>query len=138
MIKTNLSQTQSNVSTFDLKYNRTFEDAILQNGYNGATQGNGTLDSQWPVCVACAMLQRSLMRTNTAFPSECNTCFSRYCWNGQTNDTTNLNYNPSPKLQTVNVSQSSGGDSKNAAAAYKPSLGTVGAAVSLAGLLALA
>ncbi|KAK2036509.1 lysophospholipase [Colletotrichum somersetense] len=73
---------QSNVSTFDLKYDLNQRDAIIQNGYNVATQGNGTLDAEWPVCVACAVLSRSLDRADQTVPAACATCFQRYCWNG--------------------------------------------------------
>ena len=38
--------TFSNVSTFDLSYNITQRNAIIQNGYNVATRGNGTGDAQ--------------------------------------------------------------------------------------------
>ncbi|KAK2023931.1 lysophospholipase [Colletotrichum zoysiae] len=73
---------QSNVSTFDLKYDLNQRNAIIQNGYNVATQGNGTLDAEWPVCVACAVLSRSMHRADQTVPTACATCFQRYCWNG--------------------------------------------------------
>ncbi|EFQ36834.1 lysophospholipase catalytic domain-containing protein [Colletotrichum graminicola] len=72
----------SNVSTFDLKYNLDQRDAIIQNGYNAATQGNATLDEEWPVCVACAVLSRSMERARQTTPTACASCFQRYCWNG--------------------------------------------------------
>jgi lysophospholipase len=76
----------SNVTTFTPSYTRAERDAIIRNGYNAATQGNATaaLDAQWPACVACAVLSRSLHRTGTAVPSVCSDCFERYCWNGTT------------------------------------------------------
>ena len=45
----------SNVSTFQPTTNNTERNAIINNGYNVATMGNGTLDSTWPTCVGCAM-----------------------------------------------------------------------------------
>ncbi|KAL2161404.1 hypothetical protein VTH06DRAFT_7965 [Thermothelomyces fergusii] len=72
----------SNVTTFTPSYPLAQRDAIIRNGYNAATQGNGTLDEQWPVCVACAILSRSLVRTVTPVPDACRACFDRYCWNG--------------------------------------------------------
>jgi lysophospholipase len=74
---------QSNVSTFQPSYPKDQQYAIVQNGYNVVTQGNGTRDAQWPTCVGCAILQRSLQRTNTAIPQACQECFSRYCWDGR-------------------------------------------------------
>ncbi|KAH7243748.1 lysophospholipase catalytic domain-containing protein [Fusarium solani] len=62
---------QSNFTTFDLEYN-----------------------SNWPACVGCAVLARSLVRTGTDMPSKCVDCFERYCWNGTTNSTTPGIYEP--------------------------------------------
>lgn len=87
----------SNVSTFDLQYNDTERNAIISNGYNLATQGNGTLDENWPACVGCAILSRSFERTNTDVPDICNRCFDRYCWNGDINSS-QRDYLPNYKL----------------------------------------
>lgn len=95
-----------NVSTFDLQYNDTVRNALVLNGYNGATQGNGSLDTQWPTCVGCAILQRSLLRTNTNIPAVCNSCFNRYCWNGTTDSRAPGNYVPKMKLSEVKVTTS--------------------------------
>ncbi|KAH9820428.1 Lysophospholipase, catalytic domain [Teratosphaeria destructans] len=107
----------SNVSTYDLSYNDTQRDYIVANGYEGATQGNGTLDSDWPACVGCAILSRSLNRTGTAVPDVCNTCFSRYCWNGTINSTTPGSYVPEMKLTAVNATASGAGQLGMSAAA---------------------
>ncbi|KAL2178790.1 lysophospholipase catalytic domain-containing protein [Thermothelomyces heterothallicus CBS 202.75] len=88
----------SNVTTFTPSYSLAERNAIIRNGYNAATQGNGTLDEQWPVCVACAVLSRSLARTGTAVPDACRACFDRYCWNGTVADA------------TANVAGGAGGD----------------------------
>ncbi|KAJ9269893.1 hypothetical protein DTO212C5_4067 [Paecilomyces variotii] len=100
----------SNVSTFDPSYNNTQRDAIILNGYNVATMGNATRDSDWPSCVACAILSRSLERTNTAVPDTCNQCFSKYCWNGQVNSTTPSNYDPTPDLTVQSLSDAAVGN----------------------------
>lgn len=76
--------TASNVSTFDPDYNTTQRNLIIRNGYEAATQGNGTLDAQWPTCMGCAVISRSLERTGTPLPAVCTSCFQRYCWNGTT------------------------------------------------------
>jgi lysophospholipase len=88
----------SNVSTFDLQYNTSERNAIIENGYNVATMGNATLDSNWPSCLACAILSRSFERTNTTIPEICETCFETYCWNGTINATTPGEYSPALKL----------------------------------------
>jgi lysophospholipase len=97
--------TLSNISTFDLSINNTKRNAIIQNGYDVATMGNGTLDSQWPTCIACAVLSRSFAKTNTTVPTACTECFNRYCWNGSLNSTTpSTNYTPPFLLQEASVS----------------------------------
>lgn len=59
--------------------------------------GNGTVNSQWPTCVGCAILHRSLGRTGTAMPVVCEACLKEFCWDGSlaADDTT---YNPTLKL----------------------------------------
>ncbi|XXH03089.1 hypothetical protein Hte_009479 [Hypoxylon texense] len=89
----------SNVSTFDPSYTDEERDSIIKNGYNVATMGNGTAgDAEWPACVACAVLSRSLGRTNTAAGATCERCFDRYCWNGTTDSTAVSSYEPTPIL----------------------------------------
>ena len=98
----------SNTSTYDLQYNDTERNAMVLNGYNGATQGNGTLDAQWPTCVGCAILSRSFDRTGTAFPDVCTQCFDRYCWNGTLDSRPPGNYVPEMKLDAVRVTSGAG------------------------------
>lgn len=74
--------TLSNVTTFEPTTTLVQRTSIIRNGFNSATQGNGTLDPAWPACMACAALSRSLARTGTPVPSACTACFARYCWNG--------------------------------------------------------
>ena len=100
--------TLSNVSTYDLEYNNTQRNAIIRNGYDVATLGNGTLDSQWGTCVACAILSRSFDRTGTTYPEACTTCFDRYCWNG-TIDESPVDYNPTFKLTEINITSAAAG-----------------------------
>ena len=85
---------QSNFSTFMLSYNDSVRDAIIANGFAVATMDNGTADPMWPACVGCAVLSRSLERTNTDVPAVCQQCFQRYCWDGTTNSTTPAPYEP--------------------------------------------
>ncbi|TID07667.1 Lysophospholipase [Colletotrichum higginsianum] len=92
----------SNVSTFVPSYELPQRDAIIQNGYDSATQGNSTLDAQWPVCVACAVLSRSMDRARETVPEACTACFQRYCWNG-TLDTRDVEYNPDFSIGNIEV-----------------------------------
>ena len=57
---------------------------IYVNGFNEMTQGNGTLDKDWPVCLGCAAIDRSLAKVGMKRTCECEQCFERYCWNGTT------------------------------------------------------
>ncbi|KAL9115330.1 MAG: hypothetical protein Q9227_000651 [Pyrenula ochraceoflavens] len=118
----------SNISTFQLTYNDTQRDAVIENGYDVATMGNGTADSEWPTCVGCAILKRSFGRTNTKVPNACNRCFDRYCWNGTLSDDPPMNYLPQPRLTTTNI--------KSAAASLKgPSGLMLATVVGVLGLL---
>ena len=85
---------QSNYSTFTLSYNDSQRNSIVENGYNVATMGNGTLNATWPVCVGCTILQRSLERTRTAIPQVCTQCFADFCWDGTANSTNPVTFEP--------------------------------------------
>lgn len=98
----------SNVSTFDPSYNVTERNAIVSNGYAGATQGNGTLDAEWATCVGCAVLSRSLARTGTDVPEVCSKCFDRYCWNGDIDNGPLKPYVPPMKLADEEINVNSG------------------------------
>lgn len=84
----------SNISTFQLDINTTERNAIVANGHQVATMGNGTANKQFKSCLGCAILNRSFGRTNTSIPQACATCFEDFCWNGIVNSTTPAPYNP--------------------------------------------
>lgn len=86
--------TFSNVSTFTMEYSNEQRDAIIRNGYEVATMGNGTRQSDWPTCLSCALLSRSFERTNTTVPDACQQCFKNHCWDGTVNSTTPNTYEP--------------------------------------------
>jgi lysophospholipase len=114
----------SNMSTFTLSYNDTERDAMVRNGYLSATMGNGTVDPQWPTCVGCAILSRSLERTKTKIPAVCTACFNTYCWNGTVNSTTPPPYAPNLGMLNFKVnttSASTTGGKKNVAGTLLPS-----------------
>ena len=99
----------SNVSTFDPSYNNTERNAIVENGYYVATMANGTRDSQWPTCMGCAILSRSMERTGTTVPDVCRQCMNRYCWDGTLNSTKPAEYDPKLLLTAVSVNAKSEG-----------------------------
>ncbi|EEH18113.1 hypothetical protein PABG_00676 [Paracoccidioides brasiliensis Pb03] len=99
----------SNVSTFNLQYSTTERNAIIQNGYDVATMGNGTVDANWPTCVGCAMLSRSFERTNTEVPEACRKCFNTYCWDGKTNSSVPLVYAPGIQLEPLKIASMAAG-----------------------------
>lgn len=86
----------SNISTLTLEFNDTERDKLVLNGYNVATMGNST---EWGICMGCAIISRSLHRTNTSVPSSCVDCFNQYCWNGTVNATTPNIYEPPQRIQ---------------------------------------
>jgi len=100
----------SNVSTFTSTYSDAQRNDIIRNGFDVATQGNGTFDEKWPACVACAVLSRSLWRSGTPMPSECANCFSRYCWNGSIDSADKGAYLPTFKIGNGTTTASSGVD----------------------------
>lgn len=106
----------SNVSTFTLDYTTDQRNAIVRNGYEVATRANGTRadgtsDAKWPICVGCAVLSRSLERTNTPVPAVCQDCFKDYCWDGTINSTQPAEYEPTIQIQAqeIKVSDKEGG-----------------------------
>ncbi|KAI9762580.1 MAG: Lysophospholipase 1 [Geoglossum simile] len=99
---------QSNVSTFTLTYSNSVRDEIIRNGYNVATMGNGSVDAQWPSCVGCAIVSRSLERTGTAVPATCQQCFQKYCWDGTLNSTPPATYSPQNLLSGAIAKQKLG------------------------------
>jgi lysophospholipase len=99
----------SNMSSQESGFTNAKRDDVILNGYNIATQANGTLDSNWSTCVGCAILSRSFDRTDTAIPKACSQCFQRYCWNGTIDNQTPSTYSPSvilPSSTSVSASTS--------------------------------
>jgi lysophospholipase len=98
----------SNTSTFDkLSYTLGERAGMIENGYDVVTQGNSTREgaSNWPTCVGCAVLSRSLERNGQAVPDVCKQCFQQYCWNGTTVEKS-APYNPQMIFKEVNAKDS--------------------------------
>lgn len=108
----------SNTSTYQMSYNNTERNAMINNGYNAVTMGNGTLDQEWPACVGCAILSRSFDRTGETVPDICKGCFERYCWNGTLASNEPAPYFPAMKLEPINVAEK-----KGSAGRFVPSMG---------------
>jgi len=71
----NISYTQANTSFAQVN-------ELFENSFNQITQGNGTLDAEWPVCLGCAAIERSLAKVGLNRTAQCQRCFDRYCWDG--------------------------------------------------------
>ncbi|KAJ5320043.1 hypothetical protein N7508_000326 [Penicillium antarcticum] len=86
----------SNKSTFQVEYSIIERDAVIENGYNAMTMGNGTGNgySDWSACAGCAILSRSFDRTDTQVPEVCRKCFVKFCWDGTRNSTEPGFYEP--------------------------------------------
>lgn len=57
---------------------------IWNNTFNQITQGAGSLDPEWPACLACASIDRSLAKIDPPMQrtAQCQSCFNKYCWDG--------------------------------------------------------
>ncbi|KAK9472562.1 lysophospholipase catalytic domain-containing protein [Dipodascopsis tothii] len=72
----------SNTSTFKMEYEEDEVAGMIENGYNAATQGNGTLNDDWQSCLACAIIHRETERRGVSPSSQCQACLDKYCWDG--------------------------------------------------------
>ncbi|RMJ17343.1 hypothetical protein CDV36_003018 [Fusarium kuroshium] len=77
-------------------------DIAFDNAFQIATYGNGTVDPDWPACLACAAIKGALQRTNTKLPSQCQECFDSHCWDGKTSSkvATAADFDLRPRLNT--------------------------------------
>ncbi|KAF4336761.1 major facilitator superfamily transporter [Fusarium beomiforme] len=75
-------------------------DIAFENAFQVATYGNGSVDENWPACLACAAIKGSLRRLDIDLPKQCEECFERHCWNGTTSDrkATAEDFNLTPRL----------------------------------------
>jgi lysophospholipase len=55
------------------------------NAFNLARYGNETVDAEWPACLACVVIKKSVQRLRTEMPEVCGRCFRRHCWDGSVN-----------------------------------------------------
>ncbi|KZO93396.1 FabD/lysophospholipase-like protein [Calocera viscosa TUFC12733] len=67
---------------------------VLLNSFNIVSQGNGTLNSDFPECLGCAVIQRSIERLGWNTTAQCQACFSKYCWDEVDDTKLNPGLNP--------------------------------------------
>ncbi|QLL35061.1 hypothetical protein HG536_0H04370 [Torulaspora globosa] len=91
----------SNTSTFKLSYSDDERLSIIKNGFEAATRGNLTEDSNFLGCVACAVMRRKQQSLNETLPDECSQCFTNYCWNGTIDNNKVAGLNNSDYSSTV-------------------------------------
>lgn len=74
----------TNTTTLQLEYDASYLQEMLDQTYTVATQGlsadGSAVDSEWPACLACAIVDRSRERTGIPRSGVCESCFGRYCW----------------------------------------------------------
>ncbi|KAF2152798.1 lysophospholipase [Myriangium duriaei CBS 260.36] len=63
----------TNTSTSQVQYTQEQTASLINNGNHVATQNGNT---QWPVCLACAMQKK----TGTTLPASCAACFKKHCY----------------------------------------------------------
>lgn len=78
----------SNSSTLQLAYDTSTIEGMVTNGYNMGTQGNGTIESEWSACVACAIIHREVERRGLAMTDQCQACMEKHCWDGTIDSST--------------------------------------------------
>jgi len=81
--------TYSNYSYTQSSFTGNQLELMLENSFNLATYGNGSLPDQsdWPACLACGVIKRSVGRVGMEMPDVCRSCFAKHCWNGEEDDT---------------------------------------------------
>jgi len=113
LTNTTTSQTIYTNSQIQGMLDQTFD--IVTQGFSGS--GNTTKDEQWPLCLACAIFEPARARaSNVARAPACDTCFSRYCWDGnQTVSTTSASGSSSPSSPSGTSPPSGTGSGKSGA-----------------------
>lgn len=69
----------TNTSTFKLDYSETEASSFLDVAHANAAQLGR--DDQWPVCLSCALVDRTRQRANIDRSAACSACLNRYCYN---------------------------------------------------------
>ncbi|KAF4993218.1 hypothetical protein FGRMN_6582, partial [Fusarium graminum] len=90
----------TNYTYTQAQFTNTQLDIALDNAFQIATYGNGSVDENWPACLACAAIKGSLRRVDIDLPEQCDKCFQRHCWNGTTSSrkATEADFDLKPRL----------------------------------------
>ena len=72
----------SNAPTYKFSFSEKDFRGHITNGFETATRGNLTDDSEFATCVGCAVVRRSQERLGVEQTEQCKQCFQRYCWDG--------------------------------------------------------
>jgi len=71
---------ETNQPTFKTTYTPEEIQVFYENGFAIATQNAGpTKNPGWPACLACALIDRQVLRNSGARTAECQACFQQYC-----------------------------------------------------------
>ena len=107
---------------------------MIENGYDVVTQANSTREgaSNWPTCVGCAILSRSLERNGEAIPQVCQQCFTDYCWNGTTVETSQPY---TPELIVGQLATTNNGDDDSGVGKFVPNVLGLALAAAVSGCL---
>ncbi|CDO92992.1 unnamed protein product [Kluyveromyces dobzhanskii CBS 2104] len=109
----------SNTSTFKMSYTTSERLNMIKNGFEAVTMNNLTTDENFMGCVSCAILRRKQESLNYTLPSECDTCFEQYCWNGTTDASTPVSSTTSSSSSSSSTASGSA-SKKNDAGALVP------------------
>lgn len=77
----------SNTSTFKMSYSDSERLKMIKNGFEAMSRNNLTEDSNFDMCISCAIIRRSQERLGLSTPKECQQCFDTYCWDGKRDET---------------------------------------------------
>jgi lysophospholipase len=78
----------TNTSTTQTIYPESQLQGMLQQTFDVATQGmpsrgsDALVDREWGACLACAVVDRARARDGVKRSGVCESCFTRYCWEG--------------------------------------------------------
>ncbi|KAA1072621.1 Lysophospholipase 1 [Puccinia graminis f. sp. tritici] len=71
---------KTNVPTKETTYSKERMDEFFENGFAIATQNTGfKADTEWPACLACALIDHQIQRNSQARTKQCQKCFDSYC-----------------------------------------------------------
>lgn len=74
------STEKTNMETTKMTYSPEEIENFFSNGFEIASQTSGTSqDEGWPVCLACALIDRQMSRNGTPRTTQCQECFKNYC-----------------------------------------------------------